>query len=69
MIAVNAEKAREMLAQLTDILSICQCAQDAAIVAQNQQIETVLAIANGMTLTLKADMEILLSKAKGGAKR
>ena len=69
MITVSAEKAREMLVQLTDILSICQCAQDAAIVAQNQQIETALAIANGMTLTLKSDMEILLSKAKGGAKR
>ena len=64
MVKLDIYDLNEMVDQITEILSICQCAEDAAAVVDTvPHIETALSVANGMTLALKSKIESMLDDA------
>ena len=64
MVKLDIYDLNEMVNQITEILSICQCAEDAAAVVKEHHIETALSVANGMTLALKSKIENLMNAAE-----
>ena len=65
MITLKVSELDELLTQLTEAVSICQCAEDAAAVAEVSCVKTALSVSNGI---LNAAVESLRMwrKAEGG---